>query len=77
MAIFPRQTTLDGHAEYGAHQFLAMQYGESHPSEIAARWMSYRSVFEQIDPAASSQYNGLCIDRHCAANAGQRTVDQG
>ena len=42
-------------------QLLAMQYGESHPSEIAARWMSYRSVFEQIDPAASSQYNGYAL----------------
>jgi hypothetical protein len=42
-------------------QLLAMQYGESHPSEIAARWGSYRSVFEQIDPAASSQYNGYAL----------------
>jgi phage tail sheath gpL-like len=42
-------------------QLLAMQYGESHPSEIAARWMAYRSVYEQIDPAASSQYNGYVL----------------
>ena len=39
-----------------------MQYGESHPVlKIAARWMSYRSVFEQIDPATSSQYNGYAL----------------
>jgi phage tail sheath gpL-like len=42
-------------------QLLAMQNGESHPSEMAARWMSYRSVYEQIDPAASSQYNGYAL----------------
>jgi phage tail sheath gpL-like len=42
-------------------QLLAMQNGESHPSEMAARWASHRSVFEQIDPAASSQYNGFAL----------------
>jgi phage tail sheath gpL-like len=42
-------------------QLLAMQNGESHPSEMAARWAAYRSVFEQIDPAASSQYNGFAL----------------
>lgn len=42
-------------------QLLALQYGESHPSEVAARWMAHRSVYEQIDPAASSQYNGFAL----------------
>lgn len=42
-------------------QLLAQQYGESHPSELAARWAAYRSVYEQIDPAASSQYNGYVL----------------
>ena len=42
-------------------QLLAMQNGESHPSEMAARWTAHRSVFEQIDPAASSQYDGFAL----------------
>jgi phage tail sheath gpL-like len=42
-------------------QLLSQQNGESHPSEVAARWAAHRSVFEQIDPAASSQYNGFAL----------------
>lgn len=42
-------------------QLLAMQNGESHPSELAARWAAHRAVFEQIDPAASSQYDGFAL----------------
>lgn len=42
-------------------QLLAMQNGESHPSEMAARWAAHRSTFEQIDPAASSQYDGFAL----------------
>lgn len=40
-------------------QLLSQQNGESHPSELAARWAAHRAVFEQIDPAASSQYDGF------------------
>lgn len=42
-------------------QLLAQRNGESHPSELAARWAAHRSIFEQIDPAASSQYNGFVL----------------
>lgn len=42
-------------------QLLAQRNGESHPSELAARWAAHRAVFEQIDPAASSQYNGFVL----------------
>lgn len=42
-------------------QLLAQRNGESHPSELAARWAAHRSTFEQIDPAASSQYNGFVL----------------
>lgn len=42
-------------------QLFSQQNGESHPSEVAARFMSHRSVFEQIDPAASSQYDGFAL----------------
>jgi phage tail sheath gpL-like len=42
-------------------QLLAQRNGESHPSELAARWAAHRSIFEQVDPAASSQYNGFVL----------------
>lgn len=42
-------------------QLVAQRNGESHPSELAARWAAHRAVFEQIDPAASSQYNGFVL----------------
>lgn len=42
-------------------QLLAQRNGESHPSELAARWAAHRAVFEQLDPAASSQYDGFVL----------------
>jgi phage tail sheath gpL-like len=54
-------------------QLLAMQNGESHPSEMAARWTAHRSVFEQSDPAASSQYDGFAL----TGIAPQTTHDNG
>ena len=42
-------------------QLLAQRNGESPPCEVAARWAAHRSTFEQIDPAASSQYDGFAL----------------
>jgi phage tail sheath gpL-like len=42
-------------------QLVAQRNGESHPSEMAARVAAAACALEQIDPAASSQYNGYVL----------------